>query len=639
MSTPAISVVRSISEDESEAANEQVSFDPLVCIAKLVSLQALSTPEAIAVVDNGGVLTYAELDARASELAQQLCTLGVGPNILVGLCLARSTAMVVGALGILKAGGAYLPLDPAYPVARLAFQLNDAGVPVLVTGQCVTEQLPVGTWRVVALDSKGRQTKSSITLRDGKCPAVEVHGQDLAYVIYTSGSTGQPKGVEITHAGVQNLIAWHQQTFAVTPNDRATLQATPGFDAAVWELWPYLTSGASIHIPDDNTRNDPEHFRDWLVAHAITISFVPTPMAEQLMELEWPSNTALRFLLIGADTLRHYPPATLPFALVNNYGPTECTVVTTSGTVAPNGTPDRPPSIGRPISNVQVYILDENRQQLPPGRPGELYIGGAGLARGYRNRPDLTAERFVPHPFGKEPGSRLYRTGDMVCSLPDGEIAFLGRIDDQVKIRGYRVELDEVVTALNHHPMVQASVVVAREDVLGNKCLVAYVVPKQKVRLTAKILREFLLLSLPHYMVPAIFCRLDSLPLTASGKIDRNAVPPPTQADQLNDDEYIAPRTAVEKRMTGMLASLLRLDRVGMNDNFFLLGGHSLLAAQVIARVRDTFDVDLSLLSLFDHPTVAELSAEIEQLLISELEAMSEDEAVQLLTTPGDVSF
>jgi acyl carrier protein len=282
--------------------------------------------------------------------------------------------------------------------------------------------------------------------------------------------------------------------------------------------------------------------------------------------------------------------------------------------------------------------LDENRQQLPPAKPGELYIGGVGLARGYRNRPDLTAERFVPHPFSKEPDSRLYKTGDIVCFLPDGEIAFLGRIDDQVKIRGCRVEPDEVVTALNRHPMVQASVVAAREDALGNKCLVAYVVPKQEVRLTAKILRDFLLLSLPQYMVPGIFYRLDSLPLTASGKIDRNAVPPPTQADQFSDDEYIAPQTPVEQRMTGMLASLLGLERVGINDNFFLLGGNSLLGAQVIARVRDTFDVDLSLLDLFDHPTVAELSAEIEQLLISTLEAISEDEAVQLLTTPGDAS-
>jgi len=417
----------------------------------------------------------------------------------------------------------------------------------------------------------------------------------------------------------------------VTARDRAVQQASPGFDAAVWELWPYLTAGASVHIPDDDTRSDPERFRDWLVSHAITIAFVPTPMAERMMQLEWSANTTLRVLLTGADTLRHYPPATLPFAVVNNYGPTECTVVTTSGTVPPDGAPGRLPSIGRAITNVQVYILDKDLREQPSGRPGELYVGGAGLARGYRNCPDLTAESFVRNPFSNQPGSRLYKTGDIACSLPDGQIAFLGRADDQVKIRGYRIEPDEVVAALDRHPMVQASVVIAREDTPGDKYLVAYVVPKEKQQLTAKVLREFLLLHLPEYMVPALFCGLDILPLTPSGKVDRKALPAPTQAYLLSEDEYIAPRTPVEKRITAMLATLLRLQRVGVNGNFFLLGGNSLLGAQVIARVRDAFGVELSLLSLFNHPTVAELAAEIEQLLIANLEAMSEDEVLRLI--------
>lgn len=601
------------------------------CVAEFVSAQAASCPGALAVTHNNHTLNYKELNKRASHLAQHLRALGVGPNVVVGLCCERSVAMVVGALGILKAGGAYLPMDPSYPMARIGFQLNDARVSLVVTGQSIAERLPAGNWRLITLDPEGRQCTANNAEADESSSA-EVHGEDLAYVIYTSGSTGQPKGVEVTHASLQNLVDWHQQAFATTPGDRAPLQASPGFDAAVWELWPYLVAGASVHILDDDTRSNPELLRDWLVEHNITIAFVPTPVAEQLMVLHWPSKTALRVLLTGADTLRHYPPASLPFTVVNNYGPTECTVVATSGIVQPEGNHDRLPSIGRPIANTQVYILDEHLQQLPPGSPGELYIGGRGLSCGYRNRPDLTAQRFVANPFSTAPDSRLYRTGDIAYFLPDGDLAFAGRTDDQVKIRGYRIETNEIASVVDHHPSVQASVVVAREDTPGEKRLVAYVVPRQDVQLTDKDLREFLLLTLPEYMVPGAFYQLESIPLNASGKIDRSALPPPSEAQQLGDDEYVAPRTGVESRVTTIVATLLRLQKVGVNENFFLLGGNSLLGAQVIARVRDTFGVELTLLSLFDHPTVAGLSAEIERLLIAKLGAMSEDEAERLAT-------
>ncbi|HET9791157.1 MAG TPA: non-ribosomal peptide synthetase [Candidatus Angelobacter sp.] len=601
-------------------------------VAELVSVQAAAMPEAIAAVDGDLELTYKELDDRAKDLAQSLRILGVGPDSVVGLCLPRSVAMVVGALGILKAGAAYLPLDPISPAARIAFQLNDAQVPVMVTGQSTKERLPAGSWRVIALDREGRQRNPENSIDGSESAAVEVTGQNLAYVIYTSGSTGEPKGVEITHASLENLIQWHQQAFAVVPSDRAAQVASPGFDAAVWELWPYLTAGAAVYVPDDEIVKAPMMLRDWLVRCGITKAFVPTPMAEQLMCLEWPVNTALRFLLTGADTLRNHPPATLPFAVVNNYGPTECTVVATSGVVQPGLCSDCVPSIGRPISNVQVYILDEHLRQVPVGTPGELYIGGAGVARGYRNRPELTAERFTKIRFSDQTELRLYKTGDAASYLPDGQIAFLGRTDDQVKIRGYRIELGEVAAALNRHPMIQTSVVIAREEAPGDKRLIAYIVPKVKpgtsVELTDNMLREYLSKSLPEYMLPAMFCRMDALPLTASGKIDRNALPAP--AHQLRDDEYIAPRTPAEERMTGILATLLRLERVGVNENFFLLGGNSLLGAQVIARVRDTFGVELTLLSLFDHPTVSGLSAEIERLLVAKLGAMSEDEAERL---------
>jgi non-ribosomal peptide synthetase component F len=304
-----------------------------VSISESVSAQAASIPRAIAVADKEHELTYQEVDARAEDLARHLRMMGVGPNSLVALCLPRSVAMVVGALGILKAGCAYLPLDPSYPASRMTFQLDDAEVSAVVTGPRVADRLPAGSWRVIALDCEGRQTGPESSADNSEAPKIQVHGEDLAYVIYTSGSTGQPKGVEITHASLQNLVAWHQHAFAVAPTDRAAQVASPGFDAAVWELWPYLSAGASIHMPDDNTRTNPEYLRDWLVEHRITITFAPTPVAEQLMSFEWPSHTALRVLLTGADTLRHYPPPSLPFAVVNNYGPTECTVVATSGTV------------------------------------------------------------------------------------------------------------------------------------------------------------------------------------------------------------------------------------------------------------------------------------------------------------------
>jgi len=601
-------------------------------------MQAASCPGAVAIADDAGLLTYGELDVRSNQLARHLRAHGVGPNLLVGLCLPRSFAMVVGALGIWKAGGAYLALDPAYPPGRLALQLEDAEVPVIVTGQCVNERLPKGRWTVVELDPQGRLIPAGNGSDDSESVDLDVRAEDLAYVIYTSGSTGQPKGVEITHAGLQNLVSWHQKTFAVTAADRAVQEASPGFDAAVWEMWPYLTAGASLHLPDDDTRRNPEDFRDWVVEHAITIAFAPTPMAERLIQLEWPSNTVLRVLLTGADTLRHYPPATLPFALVNNYGPTECTVVTTSGIVPADGEAKQLPSIGRPISNVQVYILDENMRPLPPESPGELYVGGVGLARGYRNHPDLTSERFVPNPFGREAYSRLYRTGDRACLLPDGQIAFLGRVDDQLKIRGYRIEPDEIATVLDRHPSVQASVVIAGHHAEGEKRLIAYVVPHGDTPATAKVLREFLLSHLPDYMVPATFYRLDHLPLRASGKIDRSALPVLGEAQLLGEEEYVAPCTPVEEHITDMLAKLLNLERVGIGDNFFLLGGNSLLGAQVIARVRDAYDVDLSLLTLFNHPTVAELSGEIEQLLVEKLEMMSEEEARRLADPLSRVS-
>ena len=594
------------------------------CVPQLVSAQAAAAPNAIAVTHGKKSLTYQELDRRADRLAHYLRSLGVGPDVVVGLCLNRSIAVIVGALAILKTGAAYLPLDPSYPTQRLMFVLKDAQAPVLVTGQCTAAALPVHPEFVVVLDSEGQLPHAVSSGTSSTKP----NAADLAYVIYTSGSTGQPKGVEVTHGGLLNLLSWHQRAFRITPNDRASQLSALGFDAAVWEIWPYLTAGASVHLPDGVAGNDPEAVRNWLISQKITICFLPTPLAEQIMTLEWPTKSSLRIMLTGADILHHYPAKKIPFQLVNNYGPTECTVVATSGIVPPEEHADRLPPIGTPIDNIQVHILNEKGQPAPIGEPGEIYLGGAGLARGYRHRPDLTEERFVPNPFAPEGGARLFRTGDLGRYLPDGQIAFLGRVDEQIKIRGFRIEPAEIVRVLNEHPAVQTSTLIDREVEVGDKCLVAYFVPAAKAQPTHAELRNFIASRLPEYMVPAIFVKLEALPLNPNGKVDRAALPAPNADNTLRDGTFVAPRSPVEERLSTMLASLLHLERVSADDNFFLLGGHSLLGTQLIARIRDAFGVDLSLHALFDGPTLSQLARRIETLLATKPKAVSEDEAL-----------
>jgi amino acid adenylation domain-containing protein len=598
-----------------------------VCVPQLVAKQAAARPEAVALFAGDQVLSYRELNKRANQLAHYLQALGVRPNMLVGLCIERSLDMVVGLLGILKAGGAYVPLDSTYPRKRLTFMLEDAKAPVLVTQKYLTTSLATQGIQVICLD-----TDAALLAQQSEAePAPLATAEDLAYVIYTSGSTGRPKGVQITHNSLLHLVFWHQRAFEVTPSDRATQLTSPAFDATGWELWPYLTAGASVYLPDEDTRVAPLSLRDWLVSHEITITFLPTPLAESVMTLEWPPTAGLRILLTGADRLQHYPSPTLPFTVVNNYGPTEATVVATSGRVLPTTHANEPPSIGRPIDNTQIYILDEHLQQVPVGEAGELHIGGVGLALGYLNRPELTAEKFIPHPFSNEPGARLYKTGDLARYLPDGQIAFLGRADQQVKIRGFRIELGEIEAVLNQHPAIQQAVVIAREDVADEKHLVAYIVLSPGADVTTSSLRDILRTHLPDYMIPTTFVLLEGLPLTPNGKVDRAVLPAPDATNTVREEAIALPSTPTEERLTKIVAPLLGLEQVGIDENFFLIGGNSLMGTQIIAQVADTFGVDLSLHTLFDAPTVRELSSEIEQLIIANLEALSDDEVLRLL--------
>jgi amino acid adenylation domain-containing protein len=600
------------------------SRTPLV--PELVAAQAAATPDALALVAGGAVICYRDLDRRANQLARRLQELGVGPDVLVGLCVERSVALVVGALGIMRAGGAYVPLDPAYPAKRLDFMLQDTNAPVLVTQERLVGRVPLGEYQAVLVDG------DSAALADAPSGPLDCHAtvSDLAYVIYTSGSTGRPKGVEITHGSLRNLVFWHRRAFAVTAADRATQLASVAFDAAVWELWPYLTAGASVHMPDEATQVNPRLLRDWLVAERITISFLPTPLAEAAITLDWPADTALRTLLTGADTLYRYPPPSLPFALVNNYGPTEATVVATSGVVPSDAGSEAAPSIGRPIDGMRVHIVDDSLQPVPTGDVGELLIGGAGVARGYWNQPELTAERFLHDPFSDQADARLYRTGDLVRSRPDGELEFVGRADEQVKIRGSRVELGEIATTLNYHPAVRSCVVVAVEQLPGEKRLVAYVVPADDSRRDSEPLRSHLADRLPEYMVPADFVWLAELPMTPNGKVDLAVLPAPRSSVSAQPGGGATPSNELEAALVTIVAELLGLERVGTDENFFTLGGHSLLGAQVIARIGDRFGVEMPLRDLFDNPTVAGMALQVERLLVAELDAMSDAEAERL---------
>jgi amino acid adenylation domain-containing protein len=605
-------------------------------VAELVALQTAAKPNAVALAYGSDLLTCKELDDRASTLANMLRTLGVGSESVVGLCASRSPAIVVGALAILKAGGAYLPMDPANPAARLAFMAQDAQISALVAGLGNESRIPRAARPTIILDDCGRIMDAPTPSRSTAPPA---KAASLAYVIYTSGSTGDPNGVEVTHENLLNLVFWHQQVFQVTHEDQASQMANVGFDAAVWEVWPYLAAGARVHIPDDQVISHPELLRNWLVAEGITMSFISAPMAELLLSLPWPVQTVLRLMLTGADTLHYYPPEGLPFQLINNYGPTECTVVATSGQIFAEDSQQGLPPIGLPIANTRIYILDESGRPVPAGKEGELYIGGAGVARGYRNRPELTAKRFVPDPFVAKPGGRLFKTGDVAKLLSDGQIAFVRRMDDQVKVRGFRVEPNEITAVLNRHPRVLQSVVVPRPAAQGHKRLVGYVVPALGGSLTPSELREFLRVRLPDYMVPETFVKLESLPLSAHGKINRLELPAPNEANTLRDHVFTSPRTALEKTVANILASLLGVGRVDVEANFFALGAHSLVGAQLIARVRREFGVEMSLRVLFEAPTVAELSAEIERLLDLKLEGINDNESQSMLESAAQTEM
>ncbi len=596
------------------------------CVAHLVIEAASVNPFAPAVSAGLSTINYGDLVVRSSRLASYLISIGVGPDVPVALCLERSFDLITSALAVLLAGGAYLPLDPAWPAARVNQILDDAQARFVIARGALAASASGNGRRVIELDHE----QNIIDTFDPLPKPVAVTREDLAYIIYTSGSTGKPKGVEVTHGNLLNLIFWHRRFFDITSADRASHLAGIAFDAAVWEMWPHLTAGATLVLADDKVRHSATALRDWLVRERITIAFVPTVLAEPLIAQGWPAETDLRYLLTGGDTLHRAPSPSFPVTVVNNYGPTECTVVATSGAVPSAGTDSNSPTLGKPIAHTRIYILDSNRNPVPDGEIGEIYIGGTGVARGYRNRPDDTLERFLPDPFSSIPGARLYRTGDLGCFLPDGQIAFCGRADAQVEVHGHRIEPDEIVAVLNGHRSVAASAVVARGECCSRH-LVAYVVPREDKTLSASDLRDFLSSRLPQYMIPSSFSQLAELPLTFNGKLDRNALPEPTPENLISDTDYRAPNSSTERQLANMLVGLLGVDHVGVDDDFFLLGMHSLLAARAASRINELFGAQLTLGHLFEAKTVSRLAIEVDRQLIERLESLSDEEVSRLL--------
>lgn len=611
--------------------NTLVDYPRDKCIHQLFEAQVELTPDAVAVVFEDKQLTYSQLNARANQLARYLQKLGVKPDVLVGICVDRSPEMIVGLLGILKAGGAYVPLDPTYPKERLSFMLSDSQVQVLLTQQKFVEEFSESWVKTVCLDTHWE----SISRQSQENPTKDVTAENLAYVIYTSGSTGTPKGVAVPHRAVNRLVC-NTNYVQLEASDLIAQASNASFDAATFEIWGSLLHGARLVVIPQNVVLSPQHFAACIREQKISVLFLTTALFNQLASIVPQAFKDLRYLLFGGETVDTKSVKAVlrngvPQQLLHIYGPTESTTFSCWYQVqdVAEGATNLP--IGRPISNTQIYILDLKLQPVPIGNPGELYIGGDGLARDYLNRPDLTEEKFIPNPFGN---SKLYKTGDLARYLPDGNIEFLGRVDNQVKIRGFRIELGEIEVVVTAYPAVRQAVVLAREDAPGDKRLVAYIVPtlqesppqeqSQEGQLQAEqilpqsdsleklvpLLRSYVKARLPEYMVPSAFVVLEAFPVTPNGKVDRRALPAPLPT-RTTLETFVPPRTPVEEILANIWTKILQVQPIGIHDNFFELGGNSIKAMRLINELQAQSQISQILhpTALFEAPTIAQFVA------------------------------
>ena len=592
-----------------------------LCIHHVFEAQAELTPEALAVLFEGEQLTYRELNRRANQLAHHLQASGVEPEAVVGLCVERSLEMIIGLLGILKAGGAYLPLDPNSPRERLTGMLADSYASVLLTQNRLLDKFPNYDGTPICLDTDW----PIIAQERITNPDCDVMPENLAYIIYTSGSTGKPKGVMVAHRALVNFTEAARVEYGMTSHDRVLQFSSISFDASAEEIYPCLTQGATLVLRTDKMLSSAATFWQSCSDFGLTVLDLPTAYWQQLasamVSAEPQFPTSLRLVIIGGETAQkerlgiwlHYAPPTL--RLINTYGPTEATVVATMEEVLPAAAMQSIP-IGHPISNVEGYVLNQHLQPVATGVPGDLYLSGLGLARGYFNHPDLTAESFIPHPFSHIPGARLYRTGDRARYHSDGKIEFVGRVDHQVKLRGFRIELGEIESVVCHHPGVQEAVALVREDTPGDKRLVTYVVPNHKSAPAIEDLHNFIKTQLPDYMVPAQFMTVDALPLTPNGKVDRRALPIPESREPLESD-WVMPKTPTEKQLAEIWQEVVGIDQVGVFDNFFDLGGNSLSSLQVISRVEHEIGIRLEFGDLL-YQTLGQVAAQCAEQLSHE---------------------
>jgi amino acid adenylation domain-containing protein len=604
------------------ANSQSINTDYLaeLCLHQLFEKQVQKTPDVVALVFENQQLTYAQLNIRANQLAHYLRNQGVKPDTLIGICMERSLEMVIGILAVLKAGGAYVPLDPIYPAERLSFVLEDAQLKFTLTQQKHSHKLSNDKTELICLDTD----REIVAQQFIDNPDSQATPASLAYIIYTSGSTGKPKGVLVNHANVVRLFAATDAWFKFNQQDVWTLFHSIAFDFSVWEIWGALLYGGRLVVVPYEVSRSPQAFYELLAQQQVTV-LNQTPSAfRQLIQVDESVAAAkklkhIKYIIFGGEALelQSLQPWFERYGdkspqLVNMYGITETTVhVTYRPLTYADVTTAQGSVIGNPIPDLQVYLLDQNQQLVPMGMPGEMYIGGAGLARGYLNRKELTQQKFISHPF--VPGTRLYRTGDLARYLPNGELEYLGRMDNQVKIRGFRIEMGEIEVILCQYPPVRQAVVVVREDVSGDRRLVAYIVSKLDTNTTQTELRSFVKQHLPEYMLPSVFVLLDSLPLTPNGKVDRRALPAPEQTRPELEQTFVAPRNPTEEMLVGIWVKILGIEQVGIHDNFFELGGHSLLATQVISQVRKAFGLEIPLRNLFASPTIAELAKHIDK--------------------------
>ncbi|MCW5584011.1 MAG: amino acid adenylation domain-containing protein [Gammaproteobacteria bacterium] len=576
----------------------QRDFPQGACLHQLFEQQAERTPNNIALRYGTNQLTYRELNEKANRLAHYLIKQGVKPGTLVAICMERSLDLIVGMLGILKAGGAYVPLDSAYPKDRLMYILQDTHTPILLTHQSLKEIFQINeNIKIICLDQYWKVINKEISIP----LKIELSPNQLAYVIYTSGSTGKPKGTLLEHQGLCNLVEWYKTELQITEKDHASQFASPAFDTFGCEVWPFLSVGACVSMIDEKVRYSPEELKQWLIDHQITIADLPTVLTDTLLQITWPKEIPLRILKMGGEKMTRYPMGHFPFKIINSYGPTEATIECMAAEID-SGNRDIDQiisSIGKPIINTCAYVLDPMLELVPIGVSGELYIGGVGLARGYLHNEDLTQKVFIQSPFGE---GRLYKTGDCVRWLADGNLEYIARMDEQVKIRGFRIELGEIEICLKQHPAVQNAVVITSER-NGEKYLAAYFTLRFGTMITVNKLREHVKGKLPHYMVPSVFTELEAIPLTTNGKVDYKKLPKPREYGVSIKDQ---PFSEIEKKLLAIWCDILKINNISLDVSFFDVGGHSLSAVRLLAAINKQFACDLSLDLFFKYQTIKE---------------------------------